>query len=132
VVDDGRCSLRLTRRYDATPDEVWDALTEPESLARWLAQPRDVELAPGGSFLLEFRDGGSIGGRIREVEPGRVLELDWTSAGEDTSVVRFELAAEGRGTVLVLDHRKIEAPVGMAYIRRWTGALERFAVEVGR
>jgi uncharacterized protein YndB with AHSA1/START domain len=96
-----RCSLRLTRRYAAAPDDVWSALTAPESVERWLRPPTGVEL--------------------REVRPGRVLELDWP----DASVVRLELSADGDGTILVLDHSRIEATRGMRAMRRWTEALSR-------
>jgi len=131
-VTEGRCALRLTRRYEAAPGEVWRALTEPESLSRWLARPRAVELAAGGAFELELPDATRIGGRVREVEPERVLEVDWRPAGEDASVVRFELNADGDGTVLVLDHRQIEERLGMRYMTRWTRGLERFGAEVAR
>jgi uncharacterized protein YndB with AHSA1/START domain len=117
---DGTCAVRFTRHYDARPEEVWAALTEPESLSRWLAPTGDVELAPGGRFALAAR--------VREVEPERRLELDW---GDDRSVVRFELARDGDGTVLVLDHRRIAAGAGMRYAALWTRHLERLDSVVG-
>jgi uncharacterized protein YndB with AHSA1/START domain len=119
--DPGRCELRLTRRYDATPAEVWAALTEPGSIGRWLAAPVNVEMAPGGAFELS----NGVDARVLAVEPERVLELDWRYAGEDRSVVRFELHAEDGGTVVVLEHGRIEAPMGMTYIARWGGVLDR-------
>jgi uncharacterized protein YndB with AHSA1/START domain len=130
-VSDGLCSLRLTRRYAAAPAEVWSVLTDPGSLARWLAVPR-AELRRGGRFELELSRQGCVQARVREVEPGRVLELDWRLDGEGPSVVRFELSEEEGGTVLVLEHRLIEEPVGMAYIARWEGALERLDEGVAR
>jgi hypothetical protein len=54
-----------------------------------------------------------------------VLELDWSPPGEPPSVVRIELRAEGERTLLVLDHRRIDAALGMRYMRDWTRALER-------
>jgi uncharacterized protein YndB with AHSA1/START domain len=128
--DPGRCSLRLTRRYDASPAEVWDALTEPDSMARWLARPRSVELSPGAALELELRDAGVIAAAVREVEPGRVLELDWRYESEDPSIVRFELAADGDGTLLVLDHSRIDERFGMLYIARWERAIARFEAVV--
>ncbi|MGZ4382907.1 MAG: SRPBCC domain-containing protein [Gaiellaceae bacterium] len=103
-MDDERCTLRLTRRYALGIDEVWRALTAPESVERWLRPPAGVEL--------------------REVEPGRVLELDWP----DASLVRVELSDEAGGTVLVLDHSRIEATRGMRAMRLWTEALDRLEV----
>ena len=124
------CTVRLTRRYDASPEEVWGALTEPQSIARWLARPRAIELTAGGAFELELPDASVIAGGVRELEPGRVLELDWQYGGEDASIVRFELAEDGDGTLLVLDHRQINEVIGMTYISRWEGLLARFEREV--
>jgi uncharacterized protein YndB with AHSA1/START domain len=104
LMDEGLCSIKLTRRLLCPPGEVWAAMTEPESLRRWLG---DIDL------------------HVRELEPERVLELDWRYGDEEPSVVRFELAPDGDGTVLVLDHRQIEEPVGMRYLARWTAAIGR-------
>lgn len=103
------CSLRLIRRYDEPPADVWRALTEPESLDRWLRPGFPVPQ--------------------REVEAERVLELDWRPPGEEPSVVRIELAPDGSGTTLVLDHARIEAVRGMAAMRFWFAALASFPLE---
>jgi uncharacterized protein YndB with AHSA1/START domain len=125
--------VRLTRRLGAPPGEVWATLTSPDSLSRWLARPLRLELAPGGRIELAVgSDGaGRVVGGVRRVEPGRLLELDWRGPGEDPSVVRFELSPDGDGTLLVLDHRLIEEPVGMAYISRWTRSLARLEASLG-
>jgi uncharacterized protein YndB with AHSA1/START domain len=100
----GHCEVRFTRRYDATPAEVWAALTEPESVARWL---------------------GPVPTSVRESDPERVLELNWLPPGDEPSVVRFELTAVEAGTQLVLDHRRINAVLGMPYMERWVNTLSR-------
>jgi uncharacterized protein YndB with AHSA1/START domain len=126
-VSDPRVGVRLTRRYDASPAEVWAALTEPVSLARWLARTQTVELFPGGAFELRFTDDEStwVAGQVTEVEHEGVLELDWRHPGEQPSIVRFELAADGDGTVLVVDHRRLEERLGLAYAAGWRQHLDR-------
>jgi uncharacterized protein YndB with AHSA1/START domain len=124
--------VRLTRRYEASPAEVWNVLTEAETMARWLGQPRQLSLSVGGAFELELPRGASVVGRIRTLEPGRLLEMEWRRDGEDDSVVRFEVRNVGGGTVLVLDHTLIEERLGMSYIARWTSTLRQFEAAVGR
>ena len=100
---DDRCALRLSRRYDAAPAEVWAALSD---LERWLAAPDGVT--------------------VRRAEPERRLELDWRPLGEPPSEVVVELRAEGAQTIVVIEHTQIEATRGMGYIAAWGRALERF------
>ena len=126
------CEVRLTRYFRAAPDEVWAALTDPDSLAGWLAPPGELHLRSGGSFELALHDGERMNGRVRSVEPSRLLELDWLAPGEDPSIVRFELSQDGGGTVLVLDHTRIEARVGMRYLARWERHLGRLDAVVER
>jgi uncharacterized protein YndB with AHSA1/START domain len=129
-VTSGHCSVRLTRRYDAAPAEVWNALTEPESLARWLGRPHELRLAAGGVLVVELPGDGRVAATIRTVDPGRVLELDWRRDGEEASLVRFELTSHAGRTVLELEHRRIEERLGMWYSAEWTRALERFEAAV--
>lgn len=126
----GTCEVRFTRYYRAAPEEVWAALTEPDSLARWLAVPGEIDLRNGGTYQLQLTDSEMMNGRIRAVEPPRALELDWVLGGEEPSIVRFELSPDSDGTVLVLDHRRIDAQVGMRYSAQWERQLARLDVVV--
>jgi uncharacterized protein YndB with AHSA1/START domain len=126
----GTCEVRLTRYYRAAPDEVWAALTTPESIARWLAQPAEIELRPGGAFRLQLSQLETMDGLVRAADPPRLLELDWTRGGEEPSVLRFDLRPDGQGTVLVLDHRLIDATIGMRYMSVWERRLRNLDSEV--
>jgi uncharacterized protein YndB with AHSA1/START domain len=131
-VADGHCSVRLTRRIAATPEEVWQALTEPDSLRRWLS-PHGVEaLEPGAELELSLGPEAPVAVRVRELVPGSSLELDWDT-GSDPSTVRFELMSDrAGGTVLVLEHGRIDERVGMRYLDRWVTALERLERGLGQ
>mgnify|MGYP000521769027 CR=1 FL=1 len=102
------CSVRITRHYGAAPAVVWAALTERDSLARWLGPMADA-----------------VSGSVRAFEVERLLELEWNPPHETPSLVRFELRADGDGTVLVLDHRLIDARKGMRAMALWERHLER-------
>ncbi|RFU85486.1 hypothetical protein DY218_17045 [Streptomyces triticagri] len=65
-------TIELRRRYDAEIDDVWDAITSPERLRRWL-QPVTGDLRPGGHFAL---DAGAYG-EILTCEPPRLLKVSW-------------------------------------------------------
>ncbi len=54
----------LAQTYDAPIDDVWDAVTRPERIARWFL-PVSGELRLGGRYQLE----GNAGGEVLECEP---------------------------------------------------------------
>ncbi|HLG92716.1 MAG TPA: SRPBCC domain-containing protein, partial [Acidimicrobiales bacterium] len=41
---------------DAAIEVVWDALTQPDQITRWLADRAELQLEPGGPGRLAFRD----------------------------------------------------------------------------
>jgi uncharacterized protein YndB with AHSA1/START domain len=127
-----RCGVRFERRYDAPPEELWSALTEPERLTRWLANVAELELRVGGRFLLVWHeDGQQTDGTVLDLEPGRVLELGWTYPEEPDSAVRFELRPDGDGTVLVLDHRGLPPRSIAGYGAGWHSHLDSLDAHLG-
>ncbi len=128
LAEDGdRCRVRFERLYDATPQELWSALTDPEQLRGWLAHASRFQLEVGGEIRLDFGDDDEVHGAIRELESGRLLEFSWTSSAEAESVVRFEIVPRERGVLLVLDHRALPREVGVAYSAGWHAHLDMLA-----
>ena len=89
-------------------------LIDPGSLARWLGPMADALRA-----------------NVRSLEAEKLLEVDWAPAGERPSVVQFELRPDGSGTVLVLDHRRIDARRGMRAMNIWEHHLQRLDALLG-
>lgn len=125
-LDGERRAIRFERRYDATPAEVWSALTEPGRLARWLADA-ELDLRVGGEYVLRFSgedQGQTTRGEVVAIEPERLLELTWLYPGEENTVLRFELRPDGEGTILVLDHRGLPVEAAPGYGGGWQAHLE--------
>jgi len=85
-------TVELRRRYDAEIEDVWDAITSPERLARWL-KPVTGDLRLGGKFELE----GGEHGDILRCESPRLLKVSWLFGPEaddwpGTSEVEVHLA----------------------------------------
>ena len=117
-------SLRLTRLIRADRKAVWDALTRPDQMRRWMCP------APNGvkSVSADVREGGAYDlvmvvegkehnafGTYREIdEPSRIVfTWDWRP-GEmqpmGDTVVTIELTEVEEGTELVLVHEGFPAP----------------------
>lgn len=82
--------------FPVPPDEVWEALTDPDRLEEWFAN--DVELDPreGGAGVFRWDDGEEKRGTVVVAEPPERLVLDWDDDGE----VEFTLEETEEGTRL--------------------------------
>src|SRR2546422_11334660 len=112
--DGDYATLTFERRIGHPVEVVWEALTEPEHLARWYMTKAVIDGRTGGS--IDFRIGPAqlhVTGRILVWEPPHVFEYEWKvkpwgrmPKGED-AIVRWELRPEGEETVLTLTHRNL-------------------------
>lgn len=96
-------SLEFTVAIEATPEEIWRALTDGEAITRWFAPEARVTPGLGGSVLLSWGPGMEGEASITAWEPNK--RFAWTErAGTDSPrVVEFTIeAADGGTTVLRL------------------------------
>ena len=92
-------AVTLSRSFEATAPDLWDAVTNSERLPRWFA-PVSGDLEAGGRYQVE----GNAGGVITECEPPSRFALTW-EFGEDASWVEVSVADEGAGRArLTLTH----------------------------
>jgi uncharacterized protein YndB with AHSA1/START domain len=92
--------VEVTREivFPVPPDEVWEALTDPEQLEEWFAN--DVELDPreGGEGVFRWDDGEERHATVVEAEPRERLVLDW----DDEGTVELTLEEVEEGTRLLV------------------------------
>ena len=91
-------AVTVSRTYDTTPADLWDAITTAERLPRWFL-PLSGDLRLGGRYQLE----GNAGGEILLCDPPRHLKLTWEYAGA-VSWVEVTIAKHGSGARLTLEH----------------------------
>jgi uncharacterized protein YndB with AHSA1/START domain len=99
--------VRLQRTYDASIEEVWDALTTPERIDRWFL-PISGDFRLGGHYQFE----GNAGGEILDCDRPHRVRVSWVygemlDAGPASEVeVRLTPTGEGSTTV-VLEHTAV-------------------------
>jgi uncharacterized protein YndB with AHSA1/START domain len=141
-------SLRLERTYDASPEEVFDAWTNPEVLRRWWrANPAwvtpvaEVDLRVGGRYRISMEDPESgtkhtAGGEYSEVSRPLRLAYTWQWEQDDgrpghVSTVTVDFRAEGERTTVVLEHSGLESSQSRdSHTQGWTGILEMLQVHL--
>jgi len=120
--DDGQqvVGVLLRRTYEATAEDVWEAITDPDRLRRWF-MPVSGDLREGGNFQLE----GNAGGEILTCAPPKLLKVTF---GGETSIVHVRLTPGGDRTTVELEHtvppEMVAGGAGALYVGPgWDGGL---------
>src|SRR5215218_10471084 len=73
---------------EASPEEVWQALTDEDRLEEWMAP--EVELDPVEGGEISVRDGDDRrSGTVETVEQAERFAFTWSRPGEGESFVEF-------------------------------------------
>ena len=90
--------VTLTRLYDTSVDDLWDALTSKDRIPRWFL-PVEGDLKLGGRYQLK----GNAGGTITACAPPTHFAATW-EFGSGTSWIDVRLAAESGKARMTLEH----------------------------
>ncbi|HEY6951124.1 MAG TPA: SRPBCC domain-containing protein [Bacteroidota bacterium] len=90
---------------NASPSEVFDALTNAKSILEWSGQRGKVEPTIGGKF--EMFDGW-VRGKVLAYQKGKTLSYTWLpddwDAASEPSIVRYSFSPAKSGTKVSLTH----------------------------
>jgi uncharacterized protein YndB with AHSA1/START domain len=101
------------RSYDTTVDDLWEAITTPERLARWF-MPVEGDLKLGGRYQLK----GNAGGTITHCERPTALDVTWEAMGA-TSWVNVRLSPDGSKARLTLEHIAHKDGIGEEHLKQF-------------
>jgi uncharacterized protein YndB with AHSA1/START domain len=104
ALDQDRGALRVEDVYDTDIDDLWAACTEPERLARWIAEVSG-DLHIGGTIHATFTSTWTGPGRIEACDSPHHLLLTMQPDTEDEAQIEAWLTAEGAKTRLVVEER---------------------------
>ena len=131
-------SLTLKRRFNAAPEKVYAAWTQPAQIAQWFGpdaggvQRAETDLRAGGSFTIAFNteDGEEhqVNGVYREVVRNKKLVFTWAwrSTPERESLVTVLIEPDGGGSLLTLTHEQFfDEAARDRHSHGWTGSLDK-------
>ena len=123
ALDETRGAVRVEDVYDTDIDDLWDACTTPERLARWIAEVSG-DLRVGGTIHACFTSTWTGPGRVERCEKPHHLLLTMEPGTEDEAQLEAWLTAEGSRTRLVVEERGL--PVDKLYFHGagWQAHLE--------
>ena len=109
ALDDARGAVRVEDVYDTDIDDLWEACTTPERLARWIAEVSG-DLRAGGTIHAVFTSTWTGPVRIDVCDAPHHLLLTGEPGTDDETQMEAWLTAEGSQTRLVVEERGL--PVG--------------------
>jgi uncharacterized protein YndB with AHSA1/START domain len=139
VLEQGeKATLVFRRRLNHPIDEVWKALTDSEELSRWYMTKATIEGRIGGSVdLVAGPSRLHVTGRILTWSPPNVFEHEWKveprpeiKSGED-AVIRWELKEDKEGTILHLEHRRLNRTTALGFAPGTHAFLDRLEAQLG-
>lgn len=115
----------------ASPEDVYNALTNPVTLQLWTGEPAEMSVEPGSEFSLWD---GSICGKNIAFEQGKKIVQQWYfGEQEEESVVTIILHEKGSSTSVELIHTNIPDEEYDDFVDGWNtsyfGALREFYQE---
>jgi uncharacterized protein YndB with AHSA1/START domain len=137
--------LQLQRRFDAPPERVFDAWTNPEVLRQWWSAgdmtPGEVEidLREGGRYRLSMVTSSgethTVSGEYKEIRPPARLAYTWAwemgpavMDTEPVTLVEVDFEEDGDGTTVTLTHTGFSgAQTRDLHTQGWSGTLDNLA-----
>lgn len=117
-------SFTIERRFDATPEELWDAWTNPDEAAHWwhprgVHTPRDtvqIDARVGGrySYTMVHDETGETyptAGVYRKVDPPNRLAFTWGADGDDPDscpLIEVDIMADGGGSKMIFTMTRLD------------------------
>ena len=125
-LEDQRGAVRVESVYPTDPADLWEAVTDPERLARWVAVVEGL-LEVGASFSARFTSGWEGSGRVDTCEPPERLLVTMEPGGPGETVIEATLTPVDGGTRLVVEERGIPVPELPVHGAGWQTHLEDLA-----
>ncbi len=101
----------------APPEEVYLALTKPETLRLWTGEVAEMSTEPGSEFSLWEE---SITGRNIAFEEGKKIVQQWYfGEQEEESIVTIKLHPHKQGTSIELKHTNIPDEAYEEIVEGW-------------
>jgi uncharacterized protein YndB with AHSA1/START domain len=122
-LEDDRGAVRVEDVYDTGIDDLWQACTDPERLARWIAVVSG-DLRVGGVVHAVFTSTWSGPATIEVCDAPHHLLLTTGPGTEDEAQIEAWLTAEGSRTRLVVEERGLPVAQLHFYGAGWQVHLE--------
>jgi uncharacterized protein YndB with AHSA1/START domain len=123
ALDETRGAVRVEDVYDTDVQDLWQACTTPDRLARWIARVTG-DLHEGGTVHVAFTSTWTGPARIEVCDAPHHLLLTAEPGADDETQMEAWLTAEGPRTRLVVEERGLPVDKLHFYGAGWQAHLE--------
>ena len=102
---------------ETTPDEVYNALTNPLAIKLWTGEEADMSTEPGSEFSMW--DESIVGKNLEFVENKKIVQQWYFDGQEEPSIVTILLHAHRQGTSVELKHTNIPDEEYDNFVEGW-------------
>jgi uncharacterized protein YndB with AHSA1/START domain len=127
TAEGARRVVTLEREFRTDPADLWQAITDPERAARWLASLT----IQGDDVSLGFDGGAGRTGKILECDPPHRLRLVLEPGLADESFLVVTLEPAGAGTKLVMQQDGLPPIRAALFAGGWQHHAERLDAALG-
>src|SRR5580698_778517 len=118
------------------PAKVWAAITTPEGLGTWFGDEATIDLRPGGSAQITWKQGPTASIRVERVEEPTAFGFTWQISGlpegdPRRTYVEFTLEPAGPGTRLTVAETGFAQLPPEDYDKVYDGHTEGWVRELG-
>lgn len=130
---DGSFRIHFERRFQHSPQQIWQWLVDPEKLQRWLPGCT-IAAHEGGAVLFDFGDEGQASGTVTSLQAPQDstghLEHTWEWEGAPTSSVTWQIVATEDGALLTLVHRELIEEPAREFAIGWHMILDALQLDI--
>src|SRR5262245_27416534 len=121
--------IRLESFMEATPADVWKAITDKALVSQWLLET-NIEPIPGfkAYFKMKHVPGfdGNIVSEVIAVQENKLFEYTWQGGWmKKPTTIRFTLEEKPNGTLLIVEHWGFEGILGGLLRRMMSGGWKK-------
>ncbi len=131
-------SIKISKYFAASPQEVWRAWTDPSIVKSWfgsdpkgIVQEASLDVRLGGTFEVTFRNSDETQytcmGKYIEVEKGQKLVFSWAwkDRPDTVELVTVLFLAQPPGTLMMFEHADIDSSTTHNYEIGWNSTFEK-------
>ncbi|GAB3250372.1 hypothetical protein GCM10027562_09890 [Arthrobacter pigmenti] len=124
-------NLAFERHYNTTTADLWNAVTDPDRLARWFASVSG-DLREGGNFVVDFEEGDAsqiARGKVTKCRAPEEFRASWNFPGEAESRISVSIHKDNGGALLKLEHFGLSETAAAEYGAGWQAYIEALSAD---